>query len=121
AVIAGLILQADMAAGVEIDPHPPFAHGAVGLRSPGTPRLAVTTRRCAEDAFDVVKALALTAIKLGDPLIPAKVREIKRRRRLHAVIVGMVADLVRLERLDHVMAAALLKGACLLADNLECA
>src|SRR5258708_4499473 len=104
---------------IEIDRHAPAAHRAVGLRSPRGTGLTVTARRLTEDPFQIVEAGLLAAVELGDAVIPAQFVQVLRRRGLSAVIIGVVADLVFLERVDHVRALALLQGARLLADHLE--
>ena len=68
---------------------------------------------------DVGTASAFTAVELRHAFIPAQTREIHRRRRLGAVIVGVIADLVFLQGGDHVGSLALFQRARLLADDLE--
>src|SRR5207302_1336785 len=81
--------------------------------------LAVTARGDAEDPLHVLAPGAFAAVELGDAVVPAEVREVHRRAGLDAVPVGVVADLVPLERADDVPAAAAFKGTGLLADDLE--
>ena len=104
AVVAGLAVEADMFAGVEVDAHAPLLHGAVALRPPRAARLAVAGGGLAEDALHVVAALALAAVELGHALVPAERRQVHRRAGLDAVPIGVKPDLMSLQGGDDVVA-----------------
>ena len=91
----------------------------IRLRRPGGARLAVAGRRRPENARHIADALLLAAIELGHAVVPPGVLEVDRNRRLAAVRVRVIADLVLLERGDHVASPALFQHARLLADDLE--
>src|SRR5206468_5413681 len=99
--------------------HAPLAQRPVALRTPRRTGLSVTRRLRAEDALHVLPPRPLAAVELRDALVPVEVRAVHRRRRLRAVPVGGIADLVLLQRLDDVLALAGLQRARLVADDLE--
>src|SRR5262245_62420702 len=96
-------VETDVTARVEIDSHAPLLHRSERLRAPRRSRLPVTRRGLAEDALHVLESRPLAAIKLGDPFVPAEVRQVHRGRRLRAMEVGVVADLMLLQRRDHII------------------
>ena len=114
-----LAVHAEMRAAIEIGAHAPLAHRAIRLRPPRAAGLAVAGRRLPEDALDVIEAGLLAALELGDAVVPGEIRQIQRRRWLGAVEVGVIADLVLLERRDDIGPLALLQHPRLLADHLE--
>jgi bifunctional DNA-binding transcriptional regulator/antitoxin component of YhaV-PrlF toxin-antitoxin module len=61
--------------------------------------------------------LPFAPLELGHALVPAERRAVLRGRRVDAVEVGVVADLVLLERVDDVRAAAALEGPRLLVHD----
>src|SRR5439155_22851313 len=86
---------------------------------PRAARLAVTAGGDAEDALDVVVTGSFAAVELGHAFVPAQVGEVHGRAGLHAVIIGVVADLVFLQGGDDVGPVAPLQRARLFADDLE--
>src|SRR5437773_1405549 len=89
AVVMRLAVQANVPAGVEVDLHAPLLHGPKHLRSPRRSGLAVATGSHAKDTLDIVVPGPFAAVEFRYALVPAEVREVHSRRRLHAVEVGM--------------------------------
>src|SRR5258708_23353842 len=108
-----------MASGVQVHFHAPLPHGAIGLRPPGTSRLAIATWGDAEDAFDILKAGLLPPVELGHPFVPIEPVKILGRAWLDAVKVGMVTDFMILESLDDVVAFSAFQSAGLFTDDLK--
>ena len=120
------LLEADVAPFVEVHGnarrghHPDLLQRGVSLRPPRRARLAVAAQPGhAEDAPHVARARALPPGELGDTVEPPAAREVLRRRRVHGMEVGVVADVVPAERRDHVRPPALLEDARLLPHDLE--
>ena len=82
--------------------------------------MAVASRRDGENAGNVAKAPALSSFEVVSSFQKAKGLRADRRNGLDAVPIGVVADAVSSERLDHIGPSALLQHARLLADNFEC-
>src|SRR5262249_24515595 len=119
AIIERLVVNADVVAFIQIhsDAHP--LQRRESLRSPRRPWLAITTRRDAEDSFDVAHALDFASVKLGGAIFPASVLQIDGDGRLPAVGVRMITDLVFLERRDHVLAPSPFERPSLLSHDFE--
>src|SRR5262245_22137417 len=112
-------VQADVTPAVQIDGYAPLPQRPERLRPPRAPRLAVTARRLAEDALEILDARPFATLELGHALVPAERREVHRRAGLRRVPVGVEANLVFLECVDDVLPAAAFERAGLFADDLE--
>src|SRR5262249_31969812 len=73
AVIARLVVQVHVAAGVEVDRHAPFPHRPKRLRPPRAAGLAVTAGSDPEDTLHVGAPRPLATVELGHALVPAEV------------------------------------------------
>ena len=119
AVVERLIVDADVVGFVQVHADAHLAQGRIGLRGPGAAGLTVGNRSDAEDPADIASALRFATVELGPAVLPPGVLQVHRDRRLLAVCVRVVADVVTLERRDHVASAALFEHAGLLANDLE--
>src|SRR5262249_52423470 len=89
AVVVGLVVPPDVAAGVEVALHAPLAHGSVDLRPPRRARLPVAAWGDAEDLLHVGPAGTFAAVELGHAVVPAEVGQVHRGAGLDAVPVGV--------------------------------
>src|SRR5207253_7301342 len=119
AVVERLVVDANVVSFVEIHLDAHVAKRGIGLRGPRTPGLPVGDGRDAEYPLNVFDPLLLTSLELGPAVFPAGVLQIYRNCRLLAVRVRVIADVVPLQRGDHVRSAASLQYSSLLTDDLE--
>ena len=103
---------------VEVDRDSPFAACGVRLGRPCRSGLAVR-RRPLEHAPHVVEAGTLVPQDKLHAVIPARVNQVLGDHRVAAVPIGVVADVVFPNRIDHVDAPAALEAPQFLADHLE--
>ena len=102
---------------IHADAH--LAQGRVRLRGPGAAGLTVGNGSDSENPRYIASALRFATAELGPAVLPPGILQVHRDRRLLAVRVRMVADVVTLERGDHVASAALFEHAGLLTNDLE--
>ena len=119
AVVEGLIVDADVVGLVQVHPNAHVAQGGVRLRRPRAPRLPIGHRDHAEDPVHVPSALGLASKELRPPVVPAGVLQVDGNRRLLAVRVRVIADVVPLERGNHITPPPLFEHPRLFADDLE--
>src|SRR5438045_2455010 len=100
---------------VHADAH--VAQRRIDLRGPGTPGLPVRDGRHAEDPLNVPDALDFATIEFGAAVVPPGVLQIDGNGRLLTVGVRVIADVVALERGNHVTASTALEHAGLFADD----
>src|SRR5262245_10942662 len=107
-----------MRPGIEIDGHSPLPHRTKLLRAPGAARLTIANRLLASDPLHIKHSLTLAAIKFRNAIVPALPRKKQSRCRLNAVEIRVVADLVLLNRVNHIRPATLFEHSGLLAHQL---
>jgi hypothetical protein len=93
--------------------------GGVGLRSPGTPGLAIATWEDSEDALYIQRSRTLAAFELGCTFDISEIPQIERWSGWNAVVIGVIADLVQGEGPYHVPTPALFENTRFLADDFE--
>ena len=82
-------------------------------------RVAHSDQRFAEDPRHLARALSLAPLELRAAVVPTRVLQVHGNRRLLAVGVRVIADVVLLQGGDDVRAPPLLEDAGFLADDLE--